>query len=471
MSVFMIETGNVDSASSAMEKIASQLSDLSSSVSGYDTSCEDGFDFASAKNVIASNIEACVTKVKNTASILNTVSQTHTQLQSSLKYKEDESSTNSGGKSGGSSGSSYSGGGYSGGGGGGGYSSGGYSAAASPIAATTAALRKTDDKTTKDDEIVEIKNNFKSVGYVYINTEKLNDDAKEVFKNKDFKYDENGYAKIGDRYVVAVDESIAKEGDILKFTQEDGTEIEVVVGLTTKGTKYKDRINFVMKTDKGIDEETMKITEDILKNNKKIEKVGNILPKKEETTTTSTSTPASTSSSTGTVSVTGSNVMNGNIIDTSEPVGTGAKYNLTDDDLAFLGYVASSEQGSVDGAKLELSLMANLYEENKGSFSSVRDYVENSGWFGSSYGSEYSYPGDEYIAVAKDVLVNGNRYLASNVVEHDCLSDIESCSTGDVYDKSCYIPGETVLENVYGAKYVFVGFAPNEGDPFGYLIN
>ena len=90
MSVFMIETGNVDSASSAVGKVASQVSDLSSSVSGYDTSCEDGFDFASAKNVIASNIEACVTKVKNTASILNTVSQTHTQLQSSLKYKEAE---------------------------------------------------------------------------------------------------------------------------------------------------------------------------------------------------------------------------------------------------------------------------------------------------------------------------------------------------------------------------------------------
>ena len=107
----MIETGNVDSASSAMEKIASQLSDLSSSVSGYDTSCEDGFDFASAKNVIASNIEACVTKVKNTASILNTVSQTHTQLQSTLKYKEDTSSQNT--KKSGSRSSGYSGGGYS----------------------------------------------------------------------------------------------------------------------------------------------------------------------------------------------------------------------------------------------------------------------------------------------------------------------------------------------------------------------
>lgn len=167
----------------------------------------------------------------------------------------------------------------------------------------------------------------------------------------------------------------------------------------------------------------------------------------------------------------GKMILDGNVIDTTKPVTTGAKYNLSDDDLAFLGYVASSEQGSVDGAKLELSLMANLYEENKDHYSSVRDYVENSGWFGSSYGSEYNYPGDEYIDVTKDVLVNGNRYLNSNVVEHDYLGDIVSCSTGDVYDKSCYVPEETVLENQWGAKYVFVGFAPNDGDPFGYLVD
>ena len=174
---------------------------------------------------------------------------------------------------------------------------------------------------------------------------------------------------------------------------------------------------------------------------------------------------------TSTAKTTGTYVLNGNVLDTTNPVTTGEKYELSDDDLAFLGYVASSEQGSVDGAKLELSLMANLYEENKNNFSSVRDYVENSGWFGSSYGSEYSYPGDEYIAVAKDILVNGNRYLNSNVVEHDYLGDIVYCSTGDVYDTDSYVPGETVLENQWGAKYVFVGFAPNGGDPFGYLIN
>ena len=115
--------------------------------------------------------------------------------------------------------------------------------------------------------------------------------------------------------------------------------------------------------------------------------------------------------------------------------------------------------------------MANLYEENKNHFSSVTDYVQNSGWFAYGSTSGYSYPGDSYVAAAREVLNEGKRYLAPNVVEHDYLGDLIYCSTGDIDDKSSYIPGQTVLENQWGARYVFVGFAPNGGDPFGYLIN
>ena len=167
---------------------------------------------------------------------------------------------------------------------------------------------------------------------------------------------------------------------------------------------------------------------------------------------------------------TGSIVTNGNVIDTSNPVTTGNKYNLSDDDLKHFAYVAYREQGSVEGAKLELSLMANLYEKNKSKYKNVRDYVDNSGWFASGSRTGYSYPGDSYYNAAKEVLNDGNRYLTSNVVEHDCISDIPSSSTGNKKDRNSYVPGKTVLTNRYGAKYVFVGFAPNGGDPFGYLV-
>lgn len=166
----------------------------------------------------------------------------------------------------------------------------------------------------------------------------------------------------------------------------------------------------------------------------------------------------------------GSTSVDGNVINVNSPVTTGNPYNLSDDDLAYLAYVAKQEQGSVDGAKLELSLMANLYEKNKSKYSDVKDYVKNSEWFASRSTSNYSYPGDDYYNAAKDVLNNGNRYLESNVVEHDCLSDISSISTGSVGNRSDYIPGETIIKNRMGATYKFVGFAPNNGDPFGYLV-
>ena len=164
-----------------------------------------------------------------------------------------------------------------------------------------------------------------------------------------------------------------------------------------------------------------------------------------------------------------------NIIDTSVPVYVGKKYTLTDTQKRQLAYVAYREQGSLEGAKLELSLMANLTEESSG-YSDVYDYVMNSGWFGpANTGDVPSYPEfdsdftSEYYDAVEEVLIEGIRYLPSNVDEHDCLSDISYISTGDVYDTDAYIPYETVIHNVYGSVYTFIGFAPHGGDPFGYI--
>jgi len=55
------------------------------------------------------------------------------------------------------------------------------------------------------------------------------------------------------------------------------------------------------------------------------------------------------------------NLVNGNVIDTSKPFTTGKKYGYSDDDLKHLAYVGMREQGSVSGAKIEMTLMINLY--------------------------------------------------------------------------------------------------------------
>ena len=455
MSIFMLETESANSAASSIDGLTKTMNQLASDVSGYDTSSEDAeitAAFDAAKSTIANNLDACVIKIANTSSYINTAVSSHTSLQENMKFMSSEekaaaeaaktAKTSTGGSS---SGGSYSGGGYTGGGGGGYYSA--------PVTPTPAIPTPSTTPTETSEEIKE-EDKPTDLGYDIVDKEKLDEKSKKIFEDKDFKY-KDGYAMLGERFIIICDSSLAKVGDILKFTQNDGTVIECVVGLVTTSTELKKKISFVVeKKDDYKEKEEIK---NLLKNNKKLEKISK--------TDTSTS-----SESTTTVNVGGTTITNGNVIDTNKPVGEGTKYNLSDDDLSHLAYVALREQGSVEGAKLELSLMANLYEKNKNKYKSVRDYVDNSGWFASGSRTGYSYPGDAYVQAAREVLNNGKRYLPSNVVEHDCISDLTSSSTGSVSDRSSYIPGKTILKNRYGARYMFVGFAPNGGDPFGYLV-
>lgn len=163
--------------------------------------------------------------------------------------------------------------------------------------------------------------------------------------------------------------------------------------------------------------------------------------------------------------------LDGNVVVVDKPVANGNKYNLSDDDLVWLGNVALHEQGSLEGAKMELSLMANLYEQHKNEgYSNVRDYVENSGWFSRS-AMTGEFPGDEYVSAANDVLNNGNLYLTPDINEHNSMRSVDHITTGDSSNRDDYIPGETIVYNKMGAVFRFEGFAPYDGDPFGVEIS
>ena len=56
------------------------------------------------------------------------------------------------------------------------------------------------------------------------------------------------------------------------------------------------------------------------------------------------------------------------------------KYDLTEDEIRGLANLALQEQGSIDGACAELSLMANLYEQQT-KYPTLYEYVRKSGWF------------------------------------------------------------------------------------------
>lgn len=271
MAIFKLETGAVSSAAGQMQSIASQITSLSSTVNGYDTSCEDGFDFASVKSLIAQNIEACSTKVQNAAKVLENVVSAHTELQNSLKFNASAASGSSGLKvsNSGSNSKKSSSGTYSGGGG---YSGGSYIAASTGTTSGVQAREST--STSNNTSSSEIQNKPTSVDFVCIEQDKMSDDTKKIFSSNDFKYDDNGYARLKDRYVIACDSSMGKVGDLLKFTQKDGTVIECVVGAVTSSDDMKNKLNFIIKDNSLSKAKEAGIAKNILKNNEKINNSG-----------------------------------------------------------------------------------------------------------------------------------------------------------------------------------------------------
>ena len=134
MARFSIDTDKVENVADDISSLTSKSSGLTSNVSGYDTSNDDGFNFSSAKDSIVHNLEGVETKINNTVKMLEVIAGTHEGLQNSVDENGDTSGTTpTTNYTGGSVGSYYSssGGGY---GGGSSYSSSSYSnAIATPI--------------------------------------------------------------------------------------------------------------------------------------------------------------------------------------------------------------------------------------------------------------------------------------------------------------------------------------------------
>lgn len=170
----------------------------------------------------------------------------------------------------------------------------------------------------------------------------------------------------------------------------------------------------------------------------------------------------------------------------------GQTYQLSTAQLSSLAAVSSREQGSVDGAMAEASLMANLFELSGGEAkygtgaAGLLNYVRTSGWFGPASGIDNATPASQEISDAvKKVLVSGQRTLPLYVNEHDCwfCNDKNYCSNGHMGDictvggnsgksyitnRSNYVKDKTVIVNVYGSTYTFYTFPAKDSDPFGY---
>lgn len=161
----------------------------------------------------------------------------------------------------------------------------------------------------------------------------------------------------------------------------------------------------------------------------------------------------------------------------------GKKHKLSNSQLKYLAAICKREQGTVDGMRGEAHLIANRYELYGKKYSSVYDYVKNSGWFGSKSVTPTS--NKKAINVTKSVIEEGNRTIPLYVDEHDCwfCNNSKYCGNGNAGD-ICTITGgssksyitkrkhykqdKTKIKNVYGGQYTFYYFPSSTSDPFGY---
>ena len=144
------------------------------------------------------------------------------------------------------------------------------------------------------------------------------------------------------------------------------------------------------------------------------------------------------------------------------------KYDLTAGEIKGLANLALQEQGSIDGACAELSLMANRFERQS-KYPTLYEYVRKSDWFSSAaYWMDNGGAGSIYQLYTRYVLCEGLRTLPAHIDEHDCFSDISSISTGGVRERYAYQRDQTVIRNDYGSRYTFYCFPDSGSDPFGY---
>lgn len=146
-------------------------------------------------------------------------------------------------------------------------------------------------------------------------------------------------------------------------------------------------------------------------------------------------------------------------------------YNLTEQQLSELAYICYREAGDAKGAAAEASLMANRFELYGSKYSTLYEYVKQSGWFALANKATGTAPSD-VIEACKKVFIEGKRTIPYYVTEHDWIGDISKATNDEVKinlsDRLSYIPFKTVITNVYGSSYIFYSFTTDTSDPYGY---
>ena len=245
---FLLDTDSVSSAADGIGTISSGISDVASKVSGYAVEDTDGFNFSGAKRQLASCINTCAERVKNTGAIMNNVISTHTELQNSLtlenylnpKTEEDKKSDDAGRGPGGPTTRRHK-------------THGGSSGLTGGTIIESPIIDQEQEDKKYFEELKKIigKNkefSAKKLAYANIVAGSLSSVSKKVLGTIDTNTD--GYVRIASRYVIACPAAIGLVGEVLRFKSSDGKIVECVVGVNTVTKENNDKV-FLLIGDNG----------------------------------------------------------------------------------------------------------------------------------------------------------------------------------------------------------------------------
>ena len=112
--------------------------------------------------------------------------------------------------------------------------------------------------------------NFSGVNYAYVKDNLTTEESKTIINNS--TYDTSGYLKMNDRYVIACDQNVAKVGDVISFTSQEGQSTECLVGINTYSEQLTNSVHFLVNRESWNNNPQI---DNILTNSVKIENIGN----------------------------------------------------------------------------------------------------------------------------------------------------------------------------------------------------
>lgn len=246
MSKFVLDTSGLAYVNDSITSLENEMMEIASNVSGYDVGEASEFNFSGAISCIASNIEAASEKIKNTTTLIKNVIDTHTNLQSSLKFTVEsvpaanpsnqgsgssakQTVTSTGKKSSASAATTAKTSGVSNGNTG--------SKGANSNNSVKSSEQKKDTNTNSNIElnsgkVINVPSGLGRV-HTYMGWQLITSKSSPQYKLREaagMNFDGEGFGKIDDRYVIACTTTFGEVGDYIDFVQEDGSVLKCIIG-------------------------------------------------------------------------------------------------------------------------------------------------------------------------------------------------------------------------------------------------